>query len=421
MASTCNRLVVCLLLTSHVASHVIWLSPPARQNIGQQRPECRLPVNYDESGTYCGGFGIQHNAVNKGRCSICGDEYSAPVKPHQAGGEFATGTLAASYRPGQEVAVTVNLAANHQGFFTFAVCPHNNPATAPGPDCFRQYPLQVNGGKYFPASPGSGVKTMKIRLPEGLTCSQCILQMTYTTGNNWGAGGQSAEVQTESCLKDLTGRLGCGPQETFRGCADICIGAGDFCPRGPCAKAGSRGTSALGTTRASFTTAWPTTAISTTTAPVSTTIITTPDLTTMATRPVTLRTIATTPVRRTIATTPVTRTISTTSIRRTIATSPVTRTKLPSTINSFTPFSTTTTPAPKPKSPKTVSICRSAGIKFQFYSVAGEAYCKYYCLNRTRVACWAGANTAYLCYCNMDATEPAYQALILSDLATEDQ
>ena len=37
-----------------------------------------------------------------------------------------------------------------------------------------------------------------------LSCSQCILQWTYTAGNNWGV-----------CANG-TGELGCGPQETFR-------------------------------------------------------------------------------------------------------------------------------------------------------------------------------------------------------------
>ena len=69
---------------------------------------------------------------------------------------------------------------------------------------------------------------MRVELPANLSCSQCILQYTYTSGNNWGTGPQSAEVVSQDCLK-LEGKLGCGSQETFRGCADICVG--DFCPQ----------------------------------------------------------------------------------------------------------------------------------------------------------------------------------------------
>jgi hypothetical protein len=309
-------LLVALLLVDLAHLHVIWMSPPARQNIGHLRPQCRLPVDYDRSSTYCGGFAVQHNAANRGRCAICGDEFSAAVKPHQTGGPFATGTLAASYMPGQQVDITLDLTANHRGFFSFALCPNNNPSTDPGPECFRQYRLQVvgggNGGLIMPATAGTGIKRMTIKLPDGLTCSQCILQMTYTTGNNWGAGPQSAEVQTEACTRDRTGRLGCGPQETFRGCADICIGAS--CPTGECAKATSGPPGPPGQT-------------------------------------------------------------------------PL-------------PFTATPTAAPSD------AICMSAGIHRQYYSRQGDAYCRYYCLNRPRADCMAAPNTAFLCYCNRQRSQP---------------
>ena len=229
------RIYPFLLLLPLVPSHVVWMNPPARQNIGALRPQCRLPINTDATNVFCGGISVQHNAVNRGRCGICGDEYSAAVKPHQAGGLYATGTLAASYRPGQRVEVTVNVVASHKGIFTFALCPHNDPNTSPSPACFTRYRLRVNGATYFEPTPVNGIKKMTIDLPPGLTCSHCLLQMTYTTGHNWGAGPQSAEVQTEKCLRDRVGKIGCGQQETFRGCADICIGTA--CPTAPCAKA----------------------------------------------------------------------------------------------------------------------------------------------------------------------------------------
>ena len=54
-----------------------------------------------------------------------------------------------------------------------------------------------------------------------------VMQTTYTAGNNWGSGPQSAEVASQDCVEGGA-KLGCGPQETFRGCADICVGG--FCP-----------------------------------------------------------------------------------------------------------------------------------------------------------------------------------------------
>ena len=41
-------------------------------------------------------------------------------------------------------------------------------------------------------------------LPYGVTCSQCVVQWTYYTGNTWG-----------TCANGTEG-MGCGDQETFR-------------------------------------------------------------------------------------------------------------------------------------------------------------------------------------------------------------
>ena len=65
-----------------------------------------------------------------------------------------------------------------------------------------------------------------IKLPEGVTCWQCLLQWTWITANRWGVGPQTPFWATEFCAEDEEGAIGCGPQETFRGCADICIGPG---------------------------------------------------------------------------------------------------------------------------------------------------------------------------------------------------
>jgi len=136
--------------------------------------------------------------------------------------------------PGQEIDVEIIVVANHKGFVTFGLCPHNNPNSSPDRNCFLNNQLQVNNGEKFYAIASTGLKRMKVRLPN-ITCEQCIFQFTYTQGNNWGVGPQSAEVQTTDCL-NTTGKLGCGPQETLRGCADICIGS--FCPQDKCAKIG---------------------------------------------------------------------------------------------------------------------------------------------------------------------------------------
>ena len=51
----------------------------------------------------------------------------------------------------------------------------------------------------------------QVVLPYGLTCSQCVMQWTYFTGNTWG-----------QCNNGTEG-MGCGDQEMFRNCADVQI------------------------------------------------------------------------------------------------------------------------------------------------------------------------------------------------------
>lgn len=54
--------------------------------------------------------------------------------------------------------------------------------------------------------------------PTGLECGNCLVQWIYVAGNNWGK------------CDDGTERVGCGPQEQFRACADISIGKGAASP-----------------------------------------------------------------------------------------------------------------------------------------------------------------------------------------------
>lgn len=64
--------------------------------------------------------------------------------------------------------------------------------------------------RYF-LGPESKVYEMRYLLPPDLTCTQCVLQWRYIASNNWGR------------CDNATSRIGCGPQEEFRACADISI------------------------------------------------------------------------------------------------------------------------------------------------------------------------------------------------------
>ena len=173
-----RTLILLALCIGLAYQHAIFWDPPARQSMGQARPSCHLPINVDHMSVWCGGAGPMHNSVNQGKCGICGDEFSISNKEYEAGGKYANGVIAKSYMPGQLIDVKVKLIANHKGFFTFALCAHNNPNTSPDRSCFINNPLTVNGGGRYYATIGTGYKEMKVQLPAGLTCKQCILQVS---------------------------------------------------------------------------------------------------------------------------------------------------------------------------------------------------------------------------------------------------
>merc|ERR1712109_424523 len=79
--------------------------------------------------------------------------------------------------------------------------------------CFDRHLLEfVEGGTRVDIGREVGIYNYNLILPRGVTCDQCILQWHYNTGNSYGTSPETGE----QCL-------GCGAQETFRGCSDIRI------------------------------------------------------------------------------------------------------------------------------------------------------------------------------------------------------
>lgn len=136
----------------------------------------------------CDNFKVQWE-VNQGRCGVCGDPFDMPIpRPHEAGGEYGKGIISRRYFSGQELEVEIELTANHYGSFFLKLCPNNNPRSEATQECFDKYPLIVSetGEEEFvipPETMKQGTLLYKVRLPQGVTCSQCVLQWTYKTGN----------------------------------------------------------------------------------------------------------------------------------------------------------------------------------------------------------------------------------------------
>lgn len=98
------------------------------------------------------------------------------------------------------------------------LCPNNNQYFEATQECFDLYPLFLSGTRenrfYIPheeKTKKKGTFKYRVKLPDRVTCTQCVMQWTYYTGNMWG----KCENGTEA--------VGCGKPETFRNCADVSI------------------------------------------------------------------------------------------------------------------------------------------------------------------------------------------------------
>lgn len=201
-------------IINQVIGHGRLMDPPSRN--AMWRFGFQNPVNYNDNELFCGGYAVQW-VENDGKCGICGDAYHIKKpRPHEGGGEFANGIITKHYIVGQDINIEVELTANHQGYFEMYLCPHNDPKLPETQKCFDKYPLYLSGTKdvQFIIPDNSEKKAIfqyKVTLPPSVTCSQCVIQWNYYTGNMWGTCDNGTEA------------VGCGKPETFKNCADVNI------------------------------------------------------------------------------------------------------------------------------------------------------------------------------------------------------
>lgn len=191
------------------------IDPPARSTAWRYGYD--TPVDYDDNQLYCGGLQVQWN-VNGGKCGICGDPYNGVREHEYPGGKYTDPLrITGNYASGSIMDVTVELTTTHLGYFMFRLCPETSTMREVTQECLDRYVLPILNKTleedkfYVHMEKSASVFTLPLRLPQNLTCTRCVLQWTYTTGNTWG-----------SCAEGVSA-TGCGPQETFRGCSDIMI------------------------------------------------------------------------------------------------------------------------------------------------------------------------------------------------------
>jgi len=208
-------ILLCLFQLARISGHGMLTDPPARN--AMWRYGFPNPVNYNDNELYCGGFSVQWDQ-NKGNCGVCGDRYDElEPREHEAGGKYGNGIIGRRYSMGQTIDVEIDISANHWGHFELKICPTNGKYSRATQDCFDKHPLVLADNQkshqfYVPLdSPKITKFNYKVILPFGLSCSQCVIQWTYYTGNTWG-----------QCRNGTEG-MGCGNQEMFRNCADVQI------------------------------------------------------------------------------------------------------------------------------------------------------------------------------------------------------
>ncbi|XP_064485788.1 uncharacterized protein LOC135398299 [Ornithodoros turicata] len=194
------------------------IEPPARNCMW--RFCYGAPQNFDDSELFCGGIKAQWQD-NCGRCGVCGDNFSdPPPRRHETGNEYARNITVRTYEPGSNVDIVVDIVANHLGYFEFALCPRDDFSVAETEECFDSHPLEVMGdgkeeadsaSRYRIKNATNGIYLTRVMLPPDITCTSCVLRWHWRSGNNWGQCADGTEA------------LGCGPQETYRNCADIAI------------------------------------------------------------------------------------------------------------------------------------------------------------------------------------------------------
>ncbi|GFR98438.1 cell wall integrity and stress response component 4-like [Elysia marginata] len=183
-------LLLCACALTSISGHGRLRDPAGRSSMW--RDGFDTARNYMDNQLNCGGRRYQWE-VRGGKCGVCGDPLGKPQR-NQPPGIYARPILAKCYdleSGSRYIDAHVELTANHLGYMQFRLCANNDFTKPVTQDCLDENLLQISSrnGKRI----GKTLKlnsrhvldiNVKLRIPDNLTCSQCVLQWSYVTGKN---------------------------------------------------------------------------------------------------------------------------------------------------------------------------------------------------------------------------------------------
>ena len=117
----------------------------------------------------------------------------------------------ATYNQGDIISVEIEITFNPGGWMEFRLCADKTSATQlVTQECLDKHLLQLTDGTTRHslgrnANAVSGTVSLQLRLPAGVTCQYCVLQMYWKT-----------DINNNGCNA-------CGDQESYANCADVRI------------------------------------------------------------------------------------------------------------------------------------------------------------------------------------------------------
>lgn len=117
---------------------------------------------------------------------MCGDPFNGQRDHEPPSGKYAKGVIGATYQQGEVIRVNVQITANHLGYFEFRLCPSDNARIRVTQECLDRHVLsEAAGGRTkIPIDRNMiGNFYINLQLPSNISCTYCVLQWKYNTGN----------------------------------------------------------------------------------------------------------------------------------------------------------------------------------------------------------------------------------------------